>query len=37
VLVLATGLLVAVSYSGAGLTQLSHLSARPAATSLRAE
>jgi hypothetical protein len=37
VLVLATGLLAAVNYSGAGLTQLSHLSVRPVATSPRTD
>ena len=37
VLALATGLLVAVNYSGAGFTQLTHLSVRPAATSPRAD
>jgi hypothetical protein len=37
VLVLATGLLAVVSYSGAGLTQLTHLSVRPVATSPRAD
>ena len=37
VLALAIGLLAAVSYSGAGLTQLTHLSVRPAATSPRAD
>ena len=37
VLMLALGLLAVVSYSGAGLTQLTHLSAHPAATSPRAD
>jgi heme A synthase len=37
VLALVTGLLVAVNYSGAGFTQLTHLSGRPAATSPRAD
>jgi hypothetical protein len=37
VLALATGLLAAVNYTGAGLTQLTHLSVRPVATSPRAE
>jgi hypothetical protein len=37
VLVLATGLLAAASYSGAGSTQLTKLSTPPAATSPRAE
>ena len=37
VLVLAIGLLAAVSYSGAGLTQLTRLSIRPAATPSRAD
>ena len=37
VLVLATGLLVAANYSGAGSTQLTKLSAPPAAASTRAD
>ena len=37
VLALATTLLAVVNYSGAGLTQLTHLSVRPAATSPRAD
>jgi hypothetical protein len=37
VLALVIGLLVAVNYSGAGFTQLTHLSGRPAATLPRAE
>ena len=37
VLGLVTGLLAAVNYSGAGFTQLTHLSGRPAATSPRAD
>jgi hypothetical protein len=37
VLAVATGLLVAVNYSGAGLTQLTHLSGRQAATSPRTD
>jgi hypothetical protein len=37
VLALVTGLLAAVNYSGAGFTQRTHLSGRPAATSPRAD
>jgi hypothetical protein len=37
VLVLVIGLHVAVKYSGAGFTQLTHVSGRPAATLPRAE
>ncbi len=37
VLALVTGLLAAANYSGAGFTQLTHLSGRPAATSPRAD
>jgi hypothetical protein len=36
-LALATGLLAAVNYSGAGFTQITHLSERPVATSPRAD
>ena len=37
VLALATGLLAAVNYSGAGFTQLTHLSVRPATTTPRTD
>ena len=37
VLALATGLVAALNYSGAGLTQLTNLSVRPVATSPRAD